>query len=124
MFFRSRKATAAPTQLPVPLDTWFLDPTSAANLRVLLQDPTLQKAVATLQALANPLHASLKGSAEEVSRSYAWLAGYHDFFRDLNRLTKVPVNAPSASGNDDLESWGYINTPQKPSTFPTLEPEE
>jgi hypothetical protein len=47
-----------------------------------------------------------------MAHQLAWLAGYHDAFRDLSRLTKLPE---SMGGLD--EEWDYINDPQKPSTY-------
>jgi len=111
-FFRSKKPTAAPQEIPVPLDHWFRDLAAVQDLRDALASRAYQKAAATLQALANPVTSSVTDNQTRMAHQLAWLAGYHDAFRDLSRLTKLPE---SMGGLD--EEWDYINDPQKPSTY-------
>ena len=90
--------------LPRPLSFWFADQKSVEKLREILSDPVFQTAVATLAAAAQPAHAAIRAlSPEQRSASFDWLAGYSDFVRDLEKLTRIPVQGPSL-----LEEWTHI----------------
>jgi hypothetical protein len=113
-FFRSKKPAAPPTVFPVPAALWFGDLASVQELRDMVNSRAFQKAMATLQALSNPLTSTVTDDPVRMAHRYAWLTGYHDAFRDLVRLTKLPEVEVVAEGD---EEWGYINTPQMPSMF-------
>ena len=108
-FLFRREPSAPSSQLPVPLKLWYKDEVSRDQLRQILKAPGLQKAVATLRELALPTAASVKTSQEESARREAWLAGYCDFVRDLEKLA---TDVPAAHRE---EEWGWIQTPQEPS---------
>lgn len=117
-FFRSKKPIAAPTELPVPLAVWFMDQASVLDLRDMLASKAFQKAIATLQAAANPSGSALTNDTTTLANKFVWLSGYYDAFRDLQKLTKLPE--PTAEAD---EEWGYINEPQRPSNYTSLDPE-
>lgn len=87
--------------IPKSLEHWYLDAKAVDDLRGILEEPSLQTAIATLLSAAAPtLGNSL--DAEANSLRLSWLAGYNDAFRDLVRLTIAPRR------NQDLESWAHI----------------
>lgn len=100
MFFRK-------PVLPKTLQHWFQDPIAVARLRELLADPVFLVACATLNAAAQPAHMATRAqSPEQLASSFVWLAGYNDFLRDLEKLTRMPD-----SGRTNIEEWKHI-TPQ------------
>ena len=92
--------------LPKTLAHWFQDPVAVIRLRELLADPVFLTACATLSAVAQPAHAATRTlSPESRAASFDWLAGYHDFLRDLEKLTRIPD-----SGRQFVEEWNHIST--------------
>lgn len=77
--------------LPKPLSHWYADLASIDHLRQLLDDPVMQTAVATLKETAAPNIAGLSKDSEQNAMRLNWLAGYHDAFNDLMKLTKLPT---------------------------------
>ena len=92
--------------LPKTIAHWFQDPAAVIRLREILSDPVFLTACATLSAAAQPAHMALHAlSPEKQAASFAWLAGFHDFLRDLEKLTRMPD-----SGRQSVEEWEHITT--------------
>jgi hypothetical protein len=86
------------------LTHWYADPMAVARLRELLADPVFLTACATLSAAAQPAHFATRTlSPESRAASFDWLAGYHDFLRDLEKLTRIPD-----TGRQMIEEWTHI----------------
>lgn len=83
------KASKVP--LPKPLSHWFTDLAAIDKYRVIVEDPVFQTAVATLKEAASPSSGALSADAGQNAMRLNWLAGYNDAFRDLQKLTKLPV---------------------------------
>jgi hypothetical protein len=88
--------------VPKPIHHWFLDPVSVNRLREILEDPVFQLAAATLMQSAAPSFTSSVGTQFNNER-LCWLAGYGDFVRDLQKLTKMPVD------KGGLQEWAHIS---------------
>jgi hypothetical protein len=93
--------------VPKKLEHWFLDEPAVLRLRELLQDPVLQLAVATLQASVQPTSRAVSHDRDQNERALCILAGYHDFFRDLEKLTQFPRSRAA-----DAEEWSHIQLEQ------------
>lgn len=89
--------------IPKPLEHWFGDLPSISRLREILDDPVFRTAAATLLAAAQPSYRSIV-TPEQNNLRQAWLAGYNDFFNDLETLVK----APKGSGPMP-EEWSHFN---------------
>jgi hypothetical protein len=76
--------------LPKPLSHWYADLAAIDRLRVLLEDPVFQTAIATLKETAAPSVGSVTQDSLQNAMKLHWLAGYHDAFSDLMKLTKIP----------------------------------
>jgi len=101
--------------IPRPLHVWFQDPLSAIRLRELVTDPVFLSACATLSALAQPTFGvSQKRTGEQRAAAFDWLSGYHDFLRDLEKLTKLPEPARHSQGLPDEWSHTSLETTPKP----------
>lgn len=110
LFRLFRPASAPSSELPVPIQLWYRDEVSRTELRAALATPGVQRAISTLKELAMPTaHQVVAVSSEEAARREAWLAGYCDFVRDLERLAR---EVPAQLQEDE---WSYINRPQQPS---------
>jgi hypothetical protein len=98
MLFR-KKAT------PKPIKSWHQDPVAVVRLREIITDPVFQTAAATLSAMVQPSFSVIqKRSVDARAASFDWLAGYHDFVRDLEKLA-----TPSAEEETHTETeWGHI----------------
>jgi len=90
---------------PIPVSRWFKDLKSVEELRLALQNPSFQQAVAILKEIAGPNFSSLKASADDAQR-LAWYAGYRDAFNDLEKLTKLPED--TKSNTTTLNEWTHI----------------
>lgn len=100
MFFRK-------PSIPKTLRHWFQDERAVMRLREILSDPVFQIACATLHAAAKPAHAATRAlSPEQRAASFDWLAGYSDFTRDLEKLTRIPESGPAPA-----EEWAHITKP-------------
>lgn len=92
--------------LPKTVKHWYNNPQAAIQLRELLDNPIFLTACATLSAAAQPAHMATRAlSPEARAASFDWLAGYHDFLRDLEKLTRMPE-----SGRQSVEEWEHITT--------------
>jgi hypothetical protein len=90
--------------LPKLLRHWYQDPLAVTRLREIVSDPVFLTACATLSAVAQPAHAASRGlDGDKKAASFDWLAGYHDFLRDLEKLTHLPAEGPQS-----LEEWKHI----------------
>lgn len=97
--------TDTPT-LPLTLEQWRANPVSGALLRELLAQPVLQQAVACLLNESHPTSSHL--GLKKLKLRHAWLAGYGDFFRDLQKLAKaLPVAPP-------MDEWAHVQAPTDP----------
>lgn len=105
-FFRSLFPGREPVALPRVLGNWFADQGSVSRYREMVTSPVFRTAEATLTAAAQPTQRDLRGTPEEVARRMAWLAGYQDAFRDLQRLAHSPAETPADELRDE---WGYID---------------
>jgi hypothetical protein len=93
-----------PIPLPKSLEHWYGDLVAVDRLRAVLEDPALQVAIATLCAAAAPSAIALAGtSGEQNAARLSWLAGYHDAFRDLVKLTRLPARATELPAE-----WSHI----------------
>lgn len=98
MFFRK-------PALPKSVEQWFRDPVAVSRLREIIADPVFQTACATLSVAAQPGHGATRSLCpEKRASSFDWLAGYHDFLRDLEKLTRIPDRTA-----DQLEEWKHID---------------
>jgi len=77
--------------LPKSLTQWFSDLATIDHYRSLMDDPIFQTAVATLKEAASPSSGGVFTDPMQTAMRLHWLAGYHDAFRDLQKLTKIPV---------------------------------
>jgi hypothetical protein len=99
MFFK-QKAVA----LPKSLEHWYGDLVAVDRLREVLEEPALQVAIATLCAAAAPSAIALVGTTGDHNAARLnWLAGYHDAFRDLVKLTRLPARATELPAE-----WSHI----------------
>ena len=89
--------------LPVPLDRWFRDVKRIEKLRAILDDPTLQEAIATLKEVAGPTYATVTTDDSSNLNRLAWYAGYRDAYNDLHKLTKLKGETPK-----QLDEWPHI----------------
>jgi hypothetical protein len=87
---------------PTPLARWKADPISILALRELLEKPVFAQACAIIVDNAQPTTSDLFGSTDSLARKHCWLAGYGDFLRDLQKLTKMP------SVMADQVPWGHF----------------
>lgn len=99
---------APKVSLPKPLSHWYMDLAAIDQLRALLDDPVFQTAVATLKESAAPYAGSMSHDPVQNAMRLSWLAGYHDAFKDLTKLTKLPSKPQQIP-----EEWMHIQTPQK-----------
>lgn len=102
-------------QLPLPTQPvalWKKYPDQVAALRTLVYSEVFQRAQATLKEAALPTSTATTGIDDQrLARSQAWLSGYCDAFRDLERLAALqPLQAHTPM--DDLagEEWNQPNT--------------
>jgi hypothetical protein len=82
---------ASKVPLPKPLAHWFLDHASVDQYRALVEHPLFQEAVATLKEASSPTSGGMSADTTQNAMRLSWLAGYNDAFRDLQKLTKIPV---------------------------------
>lgn len=88
--------------LPVPLNRWFNDVKAVEELRAVLDSEPFQTAVAILKESASPTYGSLSDT-ETNNLRLSWYAGYVDFAKDLQKLTKLP-----STQQQTLEEWNHI----------------
>lgn len=92
--------------LPKLLKHWYANPQAVTQLREILDNPVFLTACATLSAVAQPAHMATHAlSPEKQAASFNWLAGYHDFLRDLEKLTRMPASDWAAT-----PEWNHITT--------------
>ena len=91
--------------VPIPLNRWFNDIKAVEELRSLLDSEAFQTAVAILKDAAAPSYATLADS-ETNNLRLSWYAGYGDFAKDLQKLTKLP-----ATQQQSTEEWTHIQNP-------------
>lgn len=90
--------------VPKSIKHWYDNPQAVIQLRELLDNPIFLTACATLSAAAQPAHMATHAlSPEKQAASFAWLAGYSDFLRDLEKLTRMPDSA-----RQSFEEWNHI----------------
>jgi len=87
--------------LPVPLNRWYNDLADVDRLREILADESFQRAVATLKELSLPTASVLSPDTTANSNKNIWLAGYCDFVKDLEKLTKQPTT----NQTKQIEEW-------------------
>ena len=90
--------------LPVPLDRWFRDVKRTTELREVMDNKTLQEAVATLKEVAAPSYGAVTSDDSNNSNRFAWYAGYRDAFNDLHKLTQLKGEKPNQP-----EEWSHIH---------------
>jgi hypothetical protein len=91
--------------VPIPLNRWFNDVKAVQELRDLLESEAFQTAVAILKDAAAPSYATL-ADGETNNLRLSWYAGYGDFVKDLQKLTKLP-----ATQQQSIEEWTHIQNP-------------
>jgi hypothetical protein len=91
--------------VPTPLNRWFNDIKAVEELRDLLDSEAFQTAVAILKDAAAPSYATL-ADGETNNLRLSWYAGYGDFVKDLQKLTKLP-----ATQQQSIEEWTHIQNP-------------
>lgn len=91
--------------VPIPLNRWFNDVKAVQELRDLLESEAFQTAVAILKDAAAPSYATL-ADGEMNNLRLSWYAGYGDFVKDLQKLTKLP-----ATQQQSIEEWTHIQNP-------------
>lgn len=91
--------------VPIPLNRWFNDIKAVEDLRLLLESEAFQTAVAILKDAAAPSYSTLSNGDLNNLR-HAWYAGYGDFVKDLQKLTKLPTTQQQS-----LEEWTHIQNP-------------
>ena len=91
--------------VPVPLSRWFNDIKAVEDLRSVLDSEAFQTAVAILKDAAAPTYSTL-ANGELNNLRLAWYAGYGDFVKDLQKLTKLPTTQQQS-----LEEWTHIQNP-------------
>jgi len=85
-----------PPEAPIPIAHWFRNPVNVTELRELLKNPAFTTACAALSAAAQPTHSGIRAQTPDSrAANYDWLAGYHDFLRDLEKLTVMPTHRSS-----------------------------
>lgn len=99
--------------LPIPLTRWYGDPTNALALRDCLSNPMFRVAQATLLDVAMPSITGMPMDVEARALRHAWLAGYRDAFRDLDRLTHVAPKPEEDPQKNMLEEWGHVVPPSR-----------
>ena len=90
--------------VPIKLEHWFNDLKSVTRLKEILDDPTLQQAVAILKEASGPTVTSLDADPQANSHKLAWYAGYRDAFNDLEKLT----NRPSNTKTNQPDEWTHL----------------
>jgi len=91
--------------VPIPLNRWFNDVKAVEELRAVLDSEAFQTAVAILKDAAAPSYSAL-ANGETNNLRLAWYAGYGDFVKDLQKLTKLPTTQQQS-----LEEWTHIQNP-------------
>ena len=91
--------------VPIPLNRWFNDIKAVEELRSILDSESFQTAVAILKDAAAPSYATLADDKTNNLR-LSWYAGYGDFVKDLQKLTKLPTTQQQA-----IEEWTHIQNP-------------
>jgi hypothetical protein len=90
--------------VPIKLEYWFNDLKAIDQLRKIVDDPTLQQAIAILKEAAGPSVSSIGVDPQENSHKLSWYAGYRDAFNDLEKLTKQP----NSSHPPTIDEWTHI----------------
>jgi len=92
------------TTVPIKLEHWFNDLKSVTRLKEIIDDPTLQQAIAILKEASGPTVTSLDADPQANSHKLAWYAGYRDAFNDLEKLT----HRPSATKTNQPDEWTHL----------------
>lgn len=92
------------TTVPIKLEHWFNDLKSVTRLKEIIDDPTLQQAIAILKEASGPTVTSLDADPQANSHKLAWYAGYRDAFNDLEKLT----NRPSNTKTNQPDEWTHL----------------
>jgi hypothetical protein len=92
------------TTVPVKLEHWFNDLKSVTRLREIIDDPSLQQAIAILKEASGPTVTSLDTDPQANSHKLAWYAGYRDAFNDLEKLT----HRPSTTKTNQPDEWTHL----------------
>ena len=92
------------TTVPVKLEHWFNDLKSVTRLREIIDDPSLQQAIAILKEASGPTVTSLDTDPQANSHKLAWYAGYRDAFNDLEKLTR----RPSTTKTNQPDEWTHL----------------
>mgnify|MGYP006102682109 FL=1 len=90
--------------VPVKLEHWFNDLKSVTRLREIIDDPSLQQAIAILKEASGPTVTSLDTDPQANSHKLAWYAGYRDAFNDLEKLTR----RPSTTKTNQPDEWTHL----------------
>ena len=90
--------------VPIKLEHWFNDLKSVTELKELLDNPSLQQAIAILKEASGPTVTSLDPDPQANSHKLAWYAGYRDAFNDLEKLT----TRPSATKPNHQDEWTHL----------------
>ncbi len=90
--------------VPIKLEHWFNDLKSVTRLKEIIDDPTLQQAIAILKEASGPTVTSLDADPQANSHKLAWYAGYRDAFNDLEKLTHRPSNTKT----NQPDEWKHL----------------
>jgi hypothetical protein len=77
---------------------------SVTRLREIIDDPSLQQAIAILKEASGPTVTSLDTDPQANSHKLAWYAGYRDAFNDLEKLT----HRPSTTKTNQPDEWTHL----------------
>ena len=78
-------------------------PETLEELRKILANPMFSEAVSMLLGSCQPTRQScLSSDAEGNALRLSWLAGYNDFIRDIESLSRVPAQ------QTELREWEHI----------------
>ena len=103
-----RMSQDKPLTLPAPLSRWYANDKLALALRDHVESTPFLLAQATLIDSVQPSLQGLPPELEQRAAQLAWLAGYRDAFRDLERLSEVKPHPEEDPTKNMLEEWSHV----------------
>lgn len=123
-----------PLPLPLTMGAWYSSEEHPLALRQILQEPTLQLALATLLERARPTQRGIAAPQANADSLLGWYAGYCDAIEDLRHTLTNPARVvindidPLAGplnggfhgsrgtrGPSVDEPWGHLGLPEDPA---------